>query len=224
MGRALHALGLFCARRSLVMIGVWVVSRGPGLRLRRQVRRRDQQRPDAAGHREPGGQGPARGPLPAAAERHQPDRLRRQDGQADRQGEQEGHQRVDQGDGEGAARLQRDQPDQQRRPDGRPAVEGRADRVRPRAARHRLRRPRRGDRAGGLRHHRAGAGRRDRGRRRPARSAATLSEQPTREQRGRRHPRRDAHPDAGARQPRRDGAADHRGRRRSRRRARDWSG
>ena len=74
--------------------------------------------------------------------------------------------------------------------------------------------------AGGLRHHQACAGRRHQGRGRGVHRQRALRAT-DREQRGRRHPRRDVHPDAGPRQPGRHGDADHRGRRRSRDRARD---
>ena len=101
-----------------------------GLRRGRDVRLADQQRPLPARHRQPVRQGPAPGEVPAAAERRQPDRLRRLEGQAHRPGQQAGDQRLRQGDQEAAPRLQRHQPAQQLRPDGRPAVEGQADRVR----------------------------------------------------------------------------------------------
>ena len=156
MGKALHALGLFCARRSLVVIGIWVALVLVVFGVGRQVRRRDQQRPR---------------PFPGPAARRSRtcwrngSRLSRTartrssststKGKLTDQANKQAINDVDQGDEEGAARLQRHEPDQQRRPDRRPAVQGRSDRLRPRAARHRVRRARRGDRAEDLRHHRA---------------------------------------------------------------------
>ena len=224
MARLLHRLGMLCARKPLIVIGVWVVLLVVVFGAVAKFGSQHQQRPLPAGHRQPGGQGPAAGQVPAPAERRQPDRLRRHV-RASSPTTQTSRRSSDvrQGDQEAAPRLQRHQPAQQRRPDRRAALQGQADRVRAGAAGRRLRRPRprRSRRTSSTRPSRPG---------RPAsRSAAagsigtTLSDRASREQRDRRHPRRDDHPQPGARQPGRDGHADHHRRRRARRRARRWS-
>src|SRR5215207_909624 len=66
-------------------------------------RRRDQQRPEPARDREPAGDRPAGQPLPAPAERQQPGRLPRHQGQDHRLGQQAGGRGLLQGAGQGAA-------------------------------------------------------------------------------------------------------------------------
>ena len=160
MARLLRRLGAFCARHGLIVIGIWVAARHRCRRRRRHASGPRRTTTSLCPARQPGGQGPARGAVPAAAERHQPDRLRRRrrasspTRRTSRRSTRRSRRSAS------AARLQRHQPAQQRRPDRRPVLEGRADGVRARAARHRLGRADRGDRPGGPRRDRACAGRR----------------------------------------------------------------
>ena len=136
-------------------------------------RGRDEQRPEPARDREPAGDRPAGQPLPTTAERQQPDRLPRHQGQDHRRGQQAGGRVLVQGAGPGAARRLGAGPVRQRRIGT--GEQGRDDRLHAGPAGHPQRRRHRGDRQPHPRHHRARAqGRRRRERRRPraARSSA----------------------------------------------------
>jgi hypothetical protein len=205
MAGLLYRLGRWCANRGRRRRGLARPPPGcPAAGV--ACRRRDEQRPAPARDREPAGDGSPGQPLPATAERQQPVRLPRRQGQDHRQGQPAGRRVGLQGAVQGAARPLGPGPVRQRRLGA--GEQGRDDRVHPRPAGHPQRRRHRGARRLPPRHHRPGAeGRRRRGRRgQPRRRPLPFAD---REQRGHRPARGHADPGAHLREPGRDGHAHH---------------
>ena len=208
------------------MIGVWVLLARRRLRRGRDVRRADQQRPLPARHRQPGGQGPARR-SGSRRSRTAPTRSSSTSRRASSPTRRTSRRSTT------SVKAIKQQRRTSTASPTRSAAPARPPACCRRTSRRRSRRccwtsaPATSteeiaqdvfdatEAGAGGRHHR---------RRPPASIGTTLSDEPIRDQRDRRHPRRDDHPEPGARQPGGDGHADHHGRRRARGRAVGWSG
>ncbi len=143
MARLLHRLGMLCARRPLIVLGIWFVMLVliiGAVRIVGSVTSNDLSLPGTGSQ---DAKDLLQEKFPPQQNGANPIVFDVSHGQADRPAVPEGDQRLRQGDQEAAPRLQRHQPAQQQRPDRRPAVQGQADGLRAGADGRRVERPHR---------------------------------------------------------------------------------